>query len=86
MNRPLAAALALAICASVARAQTITIKQDSVPEAIIPTTDKLAFPGPVTDNGVTLQLFRQQGEGVEFSPDGRWIAYDCKHADGYYNI
>jgi Tol biopolymer transport system component len=46
----------------------------------------LIFNGVVTDGGVSLQLFRLQGEGVEWSPDGQWVVYDCKHLDGYYNI
>jgi Tol biopolymer transport system component len=44
------------------------------------------FNDPLTDDGVHLQLFRLQGEGVEWSPDGKWVVYDCKHRDGYYNI
>jgi hypothetical protein len=35
---------------------------------------------------VHLQLFRLQGEGVEWSPDGKRVVYDCKHQEGYYNI
>jgi Tol biopolymer transport system component len=62
------------------------IKQKSVPEALIPTTTKLLFADPLTDGNVRLELFRVQGEGVEWSPDGKWVVYDCKHRDGYYNI
>lgn len=51
----------------------------------MPSTTKLFFKNPLTDE-VHLQLFRLQGEGVEWSPDGKWVVYDCKHRDGYYNI
>lgn len=64
----------------------VTVTQNTVPEAMVPSTTKLLIQNPVTDEGVKLQLFRLQGEGVEWSPDGRWVAYDCKHKDGYYNI
>ena len=62
------------------------IRQNSVTEALMPSTTKLFFKNPLTDDGVHLQLFRLQGEGVEWSPDGKWVVYDCKHRDGYYNI
>jgi Tol biopolymer transport system component len=62
------------------------IRQNWVTEALVPTTTKLLFSEPLTDDGVHLQLFRLQGEGVEWSPDGKWVVYDCKHRDGYYNI
>jgi hypothetical protein len=62
------------------------IRQNSVTEALVPSTTKLFFKDPLTDDGIHLQLFRLQGEGVEWSPDGKWVAYDCKHRDGYYNI
>jgi Tol biopolymer transport system component len=46
----------------------------------------LTFPEPAVDAGVRLQYFRLQGEAVEWSRDGKWVVYDCKHRDGYYNI
>lgn len=64
----------------------VSIKQNSIPEALVPRTKSALLPGPVTDGDVQLQLFRLQGEGVEWSPDGNLVAYDCKHRDGYYNI
>jgi Tol biopolymer transport system component len=64
----------------------VAVRQQSVPEARAASTDVLDFEKPVTDGGVTLQVFRLQGEGCEWSPDGQWVAYDCKHQDGYYNI
>ena len=63
-----------------------TIQQQSVPEALVPKTGEILLKQPVRDGEVGLELFRQQGEGVEWSPDGQWVAYDCKHQDGYYNI
>jgi Tol biopolymer transport system component len=69
-----------------AMAEVGSIQQNSVPEALVPTTGKLLFDGTLTDAGVKLQLFRLQGEGVEWSPDGQSVVYDCKHRDGYYNI
>jgi Tol biopolymer transport system component len=64
----------------------VSVAQNVVPGAMVPSTDKLLLPKPVVDGGVGLELFRLQGEGVEWSPDGKLVAYDCKHQDGYYNI
>lgn len=79
------ALLAIGSGAAVAAALPI-IKQKSVPEALVPATTRLMFADPVTDGDVGLELFRAQGESVEWSPDNQWVAYDCKHKDGYYNI
>jgi Tol biopolymer transport system component len=76
----------LALGAFCGPAGAIEIKQDSTPEALAPSTNRLVLKGPVTDGGVRLQLFRVQGEGVEWSHDGQFVVYDCKHKDGYYNI
>jgi Tol biopolymer transport system component len=73
-------------CSSLSAGQIALVRQNSVPEALIPSTSRLLFNGVVTDAGVSVQLFRLQGEGVEWSPDGQWVVYDCKHTDGYYNI
>jgi Tol biopolymer transport system component len=69
-----------------ARADVGKIVQNSVPEAREASTKDLAINTEVTDGPVRLQLFRSQGEGVEYSHDGKWVVYDCKHQDGYYNI
>jgi hypothetical protein len=43
---------------------------------LVPSTTKLFFKDPLTDDGVHLQLFRLQGQGVEWSPDEKWVVYD----------
>jgi hypothetical protein len=60
-------------CGSAAAGPVNYIAQDSVTEALVPTTTRLLFREPLTDDGVHLQLFRLQGEGVEWSPDGSRI-------------
>jgi Tol biopolymer transport system component len=80
------AASLLICCVSVSVGQVTFVRQNSIPEALVPSTKRLLLNGPVTDAGVGVQLFRVQGEGVEWSPDGQWVVYDCKHQDGYYNI
>jgi Tol biopolymer transport system component len=82
----LVAGSAFIFWAATAFGQIATVRQNSVPEAMVPSTKRLLFDGVRTDAGVSLQLFRIQGEGVEWSPDGQWVVYDCKHTDGYYNI
>jgi Tol biopolymer transport system component len=80
-------ALLLIIVSGFATAGSLNdVRQNSATEALVPTTAKLLFSEPLTDDGIHLQLFRLQGEGVEWSPDGKWVVYDCKHRDGYYNI
>jgi len=74
------------ICGAAGAGYAGTMRQQSVPEALVPATTQLLLGGPVKDGGVTLEMFRLQGEGAEWSADGRWIIYDCKHKDGYYNI
>jgi hypothetical protein len=73
-------------CGSATAGPVNNVRQNSAAEAMVPTTTKLLFKDPLTDGGVHLQLFRLQGEGVEWSPDGKRVVYDCKHQDGYYNI
>jgi Tol biopolymer transport system component len=73
-------------CGSVTAGPVNDVTQNSAAEALVPTTTKLLLKDPLTDGGVHLQLFRLQGEGVEWSPDGKWVVNDCKHRDGYYNI
>ena len=68
------------------KGQASVVRQDSIPEALTPATNRLLFNGVVTDGGVSVQIFRVQGEGVAWSPDGKSVVYDCKHSDGYYNI
>lgn len=86
MKPMLASLLILSTLALPALAQDALVKQNSIPEASKAWTRALRFDGPVVDCGVTLEIFRQQGEGVEWSPDGQWVAYDCKHRNGYYNV
>jgi Tol biopolymer transport system component len=75
------------LCSGSATARPVNdIRQNPVAEALVPTTTKLLFTDPLTDGGVHLELFRLQGEGAEWSPDGKWVVYDCKHRDGFYNI
>ena len=74
------------LCDSATAGPVNYIRQNSAAEALVPSVTKLLFRDPLTDDGVHLQLFRLQGEGVEWSPDGKWVVYDCKHQDGYYNI
>lgn len=75
-----------ACCISTIGAEMNVVVQNSVPEAIIPTTKDLLLQDPAIDGEVKLQLFRLQGELAEWSTDGQWVVYDCKHKDGYYNI
>jgi Tol biopolymer transport system component len=82
----LAAAAAWALMGCASAGEVALVRQDSVPEAMTPATKRLLFDGVVRDDEVSVQLFRIQGEGVEWSPDGQWVVYDCKHIDGYYNI
>jgi Tol biopolymer transport system component len=79
---------ALVVVLRMASAETAPsfVKQTSVPGALVPTNNNLLFHEPISDKGVCIELFRLQGEGVEWSPDGKSVAYDCKHKDGYYNI
>jgi Tol biopolymer transport system component len=76
----------MSLTVAAAAQQVPPLKQQSVPEALVPKTGALLLTNPVQDGAVRLDLFRLQGEGVEWSPDGQWVAYDCKHRDGYYNI
>ena len=55
-------------CGSTTAGPVNSIRQNSAIEALVPTTTKLLFKGSLTDDGVHLQLFRLQGEGVEWSP------------------
>ena len=72
--------------ATISAGQIAEVRQNTGPEALTPATKRLLFNGVVTDAGVSVELFRLQGEGVEWSPDAQWVVYDCKHKDGYYNI
>jgi len=85
-NMAIAVAAGVALHASVCLGQFGMVRQNSVPEALSPATARLLFQGVLTDGGVGMELFRVQGEGVEWSHDGQWVIYDCKHTDGYYNI
>jgi Tol biopolymer transport system component len=88
-RRVLAVALWLGgICFASASAiqAEVSITQDAAPEARPAQTKDLAFIKPIEDGPVRLQTFRMQGELADYSHDGKWVVYDCKHQDGYYNI
>jgi len=49
---------------SVSLGQVTEVRQNSIPEAMTPSTSRLLFNGVVTDAGVSVELFRLQGEGL----------------------
>ncbi len=73
-------------CCFLASGSDAQILQNSTDDAKVPTTAALLLRNPVVDGAITLSLFRSQGEGVDWSSDGKRIVYDCKHKDGYYNV